>query len=187
MSSRVPEPQGRGLALDDSTLRTDSASESASGLSSRGGLVRDSAADGTPGLHAAHGREGSNGSRLPAEFTPSTTDNGNGEETPDLRDPHACQASVFARESANENNGAGRISDARGPSVRPMSAFERAPSMQAASFVRDSASEETAGALRVAGRRDSASEQLLASSPEADPSQLREVHPALILSLWANT
>lgn len=63
-----------------------------------------------------------------------------------------------------------------------MSAFQRAPSMRAAGFVRDSASEETAGALAAAGRRDSASEQLLVTSTETDPSQLQEVLISLIIS-----
>ncbi len=187
MNSRVPEPQGRGLALDDSTLRTDSASESGTGLSTGGGLVRDSAIDGNPGLHAAPGRDGSSGRRLAAERTPSTIEHGDGEGMPSLPAPHASQASGFARDSANEDSEAGGFSGIHGPTVRAMSVFERAPSMRAAGFVRDSASEEAASALAAAGRRDSASEQLLATSAETDPSQLREVAIDLIPSLWAVT
>ena len=182
MNSRVPEPQGRGLSLDESTLRTDSASEDSTGLSGGGGLVRDSAIDGNPGLHAAHGREGSNGRRLAAERTFAANDNGAGGGMPSLPAPHACQTSGLARDIASESNEAGESSDVQGPSVRPMSAFQRAPSMRAAGFVRDSASEETAGALAAAGRRDSASEQLLVTSTETDPSQLQEVLISLIIS-----
>ena len=176
VSSRLSEPQGRGLGPVDSTLRTDSASEATTGLHSSSGLVRDSAVDGTPGLHATRGREGSGGGRLAAEQTSSNMRNGAGEGQPSGSAPIGTQAAGHARGSASNAAGAGACAGMQGPSARPMSAFEMAPSMLAAGFVRDSASEETAGPpMAVAGRQDSANEHLLSASTEAGASSLQEV------------
>lgn len=175
VSSRLSEPQGRNLALGDSTLRTDSASEAATGLHSGGGLVRDSAVDGTPGLHATRGRESSTGGRPAAEQTSSTTRNGAGEGLPSVPAPIGTQPVGHARGSASEASETGAHAGMQVPDARPISAFEMPPSTSAAGFVRDSASEETAGSLAAAGRQDSANEHLLAASLEAGASSLQEV------------
>ena len=175
VSSRLSELQSRGRALDDSTLRTDSASEAAAGLHSGAGLVRDSAVDGNPGLHSSHSREGSAGGRLAVESTPRNIRTGDGDGLPSRPAPTRTQAAEHARGSASEEAGASAFASTHIPSARPISAFQMAPSGPGAGFVRDSASEEAGGGLAGAGRQDSASEHFLAASTEAGASRLQEV------------
>ena len=176
VSSRLSEPQGRGLALDDSVLRTDSASEGATGLTSGSGLVRDSAVDGTPGLHTAHGRESSSCGRPAAERTSSITRVAvAGEGMQSMPAAHGMQTAGYARGVASEDGRAVVSASRQAPSARPISAFEAAPDVHTAVSMRDSATDETAGALAASGRRDSASEQLLAASRDAGASRLQEV------------
>ena len=167
-SSRLSDAPGRGLALGNSTLRRDSASEATAGLSGAGNFVRDSAFDDYPGLHAAHVDGDSEAARAPRRPGHSDSVGSIGPHVPPSR-----EIAGFTRDSANEEAGAGAGSV--GLSGRPASAFERAPSMRGAGYVRDSANDETALQLAAAGRRDSASEQLLAASAEAGPSRLHEV------------
>ena len=177
VSSRLSEHQGRGRALGDSTLRTDSASEAATGVRSGAGLVRDSAMDGNPGMHASHSREGSTGGRPAAEPAPSNICTGAGEGVPSMPAPDRVQPADYAR--SREETGAGAGAGMQGPSGRHVSAFARASNVPGAGFVRDSASEETGGGLAGAGRQDSASEQTLAAPTEAAAS--REVQLGLHL------
>jgi len=169
-SSRLSDGPSRGLALGNSTLRRDSASEATAGLSGAGNFIRDSAFDDYPGLHAAHVDGDSETARAPRLPGHSDSVGSIG-----LHVPPSRQIPGFTRDSANEEAGPGAGAGSLGLSGRPASAFERAPSMRGAGYVRDSATDETVLLLAAAGRRDSASEQLPAASAEAGPSRLHEV------------
>lgn len=169
-SSRLSDATNRGLALNNSTLRTDSASEVTVGLSGAGNFVRDSAFDDSSGLHATHVDGDSESARAPRMPGHSDSVGSIGLHVPPNR-----QIAGFTRDSANEEAGVGAGAGSLGLSGRAASAFERAHSMRGAGYVRDSASDETALLLAAAGRQDSASEQLLAASAEAGPSRLHEV------------